>query len=382
MRIKEMIQREDFYDILQNTMEKYFSEVKGRDIFFSYQKINGQSLIINTTLGFICSFPAPHGLRTFLLSEYNVRGSSIKYVAGKLVALLFSFIPQIGKSQRCYFSQKVIKKNEFIYPQNRSIRVFDYDSMQVDCILKTGFTCKCFNNQLNFRNNYHYDFLNPLIDSGDGWYREKILLGHPLARVTNERLYAEATEEAISDISILAEDTKVTVDAQKYYANLILEIREKMKKAVEQKGVSTYTLVNDIVNDIEWKGCLMQELEVCTSHGDFQNGNIWVDQENKVWIYDWETVAQRSIWYDVAVLSFSLRRSYGWSLFWKSDSIDKIQVYDIVIERKQSEIETIKRIIALEDILFYLDDMLELPFDWGKEIFDKNMTNLGKVLLG
>ena len=115
MRIKEMIQREDFLVFLKNTMEKYYREVRGIDVSFSYEKINGQCLIINTTLGFISPFPTPRGLRTFLLSEYNVRGSSLKYIAGKIVALLFSFFPQIGESKRCYLSQNLVGNNEFIY---------------------------------------------------------------------------------------------------------------------------------------------------------------------------------------------------------------------------------------------------------------------------
>ncbi len=382
MRIKEMIQREDFYDILKNTMVKYYREVEGRDVSFSYEKIDGQSLIINTTLGFISTFPAPPGLRTFLLGEYNVRGSSLKYIAGKAAALLFSCVPQIGQSKRCYLSQAMVRNNEFIYPQNRSIRVFDYDSMQVDCILKTGFTSIFFNNQLEFRNKYHYDFLNPLINCGDGWFREPILLGHPLARVTDNQLYEYAISRAIVDLSILATDTKRKVDAKEYYGSLILEIRQKLQRAIEQKRISTYDLTNEMVDAIELRGCSLKELEICTTHGDFQSGNIWVDQEKQVWIYDWETVGQRSVWYDIAVLEFSLRRSYGWYEFWKSSDIEKIRVLDSVVDRNSSEIETIKRIVALEDILFYLDDMLELPSNWGNKIFDANMINLTKAIIG
>ena len=382
MRIKEMILREDFYNILKNTMVNYYHEVEGREVIFSYEKIEGQSLIINTTLGFISTFPAPTGLRTFLLSEYNVRGSLLSYIAGKAIALLLSIIPQIRQSKRCYLSPAMVRDNEFIYPQNRTIRVFDYNSMQVDCILKAGFTSKYFKNQLDFRNKYHYDFLNPIVASGDSWFREKILLGHPLARVVNNKLYEYAVNRAISELSLLVEDTKETVDAKEYFKTLLQQIRTKMQEASNQKGISTNYLVNEMTNTIEKKGCLIKEIEICLSHGDFQGGNIWVDKKNKVWIYDWETVGKRSVWYDVSVLKFSLRRSYGWNTFWNSADIEMIRAYDSVAERSSSEIETIKLIVALEDILFYLDDLMELPLDWGKEIFDKNMENLAKVIIG
>ena len=41
--------------------------------------------------------------------------------------------------------------------------------------------------------------------------------------------------------------------------------------------------------------------------------------------------------------------------------------------RKQyslDEYAAIKAVVKLEDILFYLEDMLELPQDWGGKIYD------------
>ena len=106
------------------------------------------------------------------------------------------------------------------------------------------------------------------------------------------------------------------------------------------------------------------------SHGDFQGGNIWVDQTGKTWLYDWETAGRRSVWYDSAVLLFSLRRAYGWKTLLDEKLPTQICSCDPVKDRTAEDYETIKHIVLLEDIVFYLEDMLELPQDWGAKIYD------------
>ena len=114
----------------------------------------------------------------------------------------------------------------------------------------------------------------------------------------------------------------------------------------------------------------LREIPTCISHGDFQTGNIWMDETGKTWLYDWETAGRRSVWYDSAVLCYSLRRPYGWSELAALPAPDRLLNCD---RRKQycpDEFAAIKQVILMEDILFYMEDMLELPEDWGNELYD------------
>ena len=113
------------------------------------------------------------------------------------------------------------------------------------------------------------------------------------------------------------------------------------------------------------------QVPLCMSHGDFQGGNIWVDQAGKVWIYDWETADRRSVWYDSAVLQFSLRRAYGWKTLWSEKRPEAVCACDAETMRTEEEFDAIKAIVFLEDVIFYLEDMLELPEDWGAQIYDE-----------
>ena len=43
---------------------------------------------------------------------------------------------------------------------------------------------------------------------------------------------------------------------------------------------------------------------------------------------------------------------------------------DPIKTRTQEELNLIKSVILLEEMGFYLEDMLELPQDWGTQIYD------------
>ena len=367
-----MVIREDFYRILQDTVTEYYQLVQNRETAFTYEKTPGcEKLIVNGKLGFISRAVAPSGLRKFLLAEYNVRGSVIKFLAGKAAALLVGTFPQVGKLKAVYLTRGALGKNTFISPQNRSIRFFDYDAMTVDCIIKSGFTSKYFANQLAFRKKYHYDFMLPLLDSGDKWFREPILTGHPLARVTDEAQYQTAMHEALAGISRLAADTLEYENASDYAEKLLSKIRLLLDEAKERKHIAQPEEIWKLAQKAAapLTGAAMQ-IPTCISHGDFQGGNIWVDDQGKTWLYDWETVDRRSVWYDSAVLCYSLRRAYGWQTYLKDPSPTQLLQCDPVKTRTQEELTRIQSVILLEDMVFYLEDMLELPQDWGAQIYD------------
>lgn len=383
MRLADMLLREDFYKILRDTVTDYYFRVHGQEIIFSYQKERScEKLLINGKLGFVSRFPAPTGLRRFLLAEYNIRGSCLKYLIGKAAAWVVSVLPQIGQLKSVYITSGVLGKNTFISPQNRSIRFFDYESMTVDCIVKASFTDRYFSNQLTFRKKYHYDFMLPLLESGERWFREPILLGHPLVRVTDENIYQKGLDDALRGIGRLAKDTISYEDSYGYGKKLLERIETILPVACQRKHISCVDQTRYLAK-FAWQTLVRGPIEipVCMSHGDFQSGNIWVDEKGKTWLYDWETVERRSIWYDSAVLNYSLRRVYGWQNFWTEKRPVAICACDLKKDYGEEAYKSMKSIILLEDILFYLEDMLELPDDWGKDIYEAYIWRMARLLV-
>ncbi len=372
-----MIRREDFYPILFKTIETYFMEVFRSEIKLSFdQTKNSDRLYVFSPPSFISRRKAPKGLSTFLYSEYNIRGNFFKFLLGKLGVFVATHSFGYMALRSIYFSPTgVFPECVFIVPNNRSIRVFNYEIMMVDCIIKDSFTNKYFINQLNFRKSHQYSFVPPLIDCGDQWFREPIMLGNALARVTSEHKYNKGIQQAIHAIGIIAKDTIQFEHAGKYVRYLIEDLLPKIDEAAKRKHIKSQAAILYIVKQLEngLKSSIFN-VPVVLGHGDLQTGNIWLDKQGKIWIYDWETSGMRSVWYDAATLLLSLRRAGGIENMWKNyycENVISSLLYND--ERKDYSLEEIRQIVSivlLEDIQFYLDDLLELPNDFGGWIFD------------
>ena len=378
MGISDMLVREDFYVILRNTIIEYARVVQGKEVRCEYSPFEGsEPWVVNSTLGFVSRVPAPRGVRTYMKSEYNVRGSFIKNLIGKIAVNVIATFPHIGAAKIIYMSAGVLEKHVFIVPQNRSIRFYNYETMEVDCIVKSGFTSKYFDNQANFRNVYHYDFMTPMLAHGTGWFRESVLLGHPLVRTTDDALFAKGTDDSLCYLKMLATDTLELMPAKEYLETLKEDACSKIERAKVEKCITESDAAVQLVKMAMGLALKDEEnIPTCISHGDFQSGNIWIEPNGKTLVYDWETAGRRSVWYDSATLSYSLRRAYGWKSL--LESLD----YDCFIKCLPDGVETTRSItsligiLLLEDILFYLDDMLELPEAWGNEDFDRFIGNI------
>lgn len=378
MGIKEMLLREDFYKILRETIVNYAQSVHQTEIRCEYEPFeDSEPWLINTILGFVSRTPTHDGVRTYMKSEYNIRGSFIKNIIGKAAVDIIATFPNIGSNKKVYISKGAFAPSMFIVPQNRSIRFYDYEDGTVDCMVKAGFTRKYFDNQTQFRKKYQYDFLNPMTLSGDGWFQEKILIGHPLIRTTNEALFKKSTENALRYLRTIAKDTIEWISAKDYVSEISQAALRKIQIAEKRKNIKMAETARFLIKmACDFTRTLDKEIPTYMSHGDFQAGNIWTVPNGKTLIYDWETAGTRSIWYDSATLCYSLRRTFGWSILLKDKEMDKLKLcipqgVDIQISKLE-----IVGILLLEDMLFYLDDMLELPQDWGSDIFDRFIESI------
>lgn len=367
-----MLLREDFYKILRDTIMDYARAVLQKEIKCEYEPFDdSEAWSINATLGFVARTPVPKGVRTYMKSEYNVRGSIVKNVIGKAAVDVITAFPSIGTTKKVYVSRGVFNSAIFIVPQNRSIRFYDYEQMTVDCIIKSGFTSKYFNNQIDFRTTYSYDFLNPMLANGNGWFREKVLLGHPLVRTTDKELFEKGTKKALDYLKVLAKDTVEFTPVRPYFDSMKEDATRKTELAKEKKKIREADATLKLLDIAEkLANSITTDIPTCISHGDFQSGNIWIEPSGNTLVYDWETAGRRSIWYDSATLSYSLRRAFGWESMISDSSGEGLMkcVPDGV--DAQMDRRGIIGVLLLEDILFYLDDLLELPNDWGHEGFD------------
>lgn len=376
MKIKGMVQREDFYRINESTLKKYYKAVYGKDVAIktkAYSFLN--RILIYPNIGTeMTRFPGRKVLK-YLLSEYNVRNSLAKYIIAKtyVFACFFSFGLLGGKGLEIS-DRQLFDNNTAVIPANRKIRIYNFTSGTVDAVVKDTFTTKYFDNELAFRLNNKYDFILPIKEHGDDWYREGILQGQALARISDPGIYEKGEKDALASIGIIAAATLEYTDAAVYAKELLAGITEKIRTAAIQKHITC----GDAVMDTAQAACaqavlLNTPLPTVLSHGDLQAGNIWVDKEKgKTYLLDWETVERRSIWYDCATLLLSTRRANKLKEMMENCETAAVKAAVLANDnRRDYPMHAVMGIITLEDILFYLDDMLELPQDFGCDIFTR-----------
>ena len=376
MKIDAMVLREDFYKINENTLKRYFKIVHGKDVDIKTKGYNlWNRVVMYPHIGSIMTRVPDRKVLEFWLNEYNVRNNRIKYILAKLYVLGCFFSFGLLAEKGLYISDNtVIDRSIAICPANRKIRIYNFGTGYVDAIIKDTFTQKYFDNEVSFRLNNKYDFIPPILEYGDDWYREAILRGQPLARVKNEQLYQKCVNDAVKYIGLIAERTLEYVNASDYSRNLYTEILRKMEMAKTNKHIKCYDIILEIADAALSKAELLDApLPTAESHGDLQSGNVWVDvKKEKTYIIDWETHERRSIWYDCTTILLSTRRAN--KLKEVMDNCDKKTVKNAILmndSRKDYNMLAVMGVITLEDIMFYLDDMLELPEDFGGDIFNR-----------
>lgn len=381
MKIDQMLVRENFYLILKETLERYYSVVHNTDVVISIKEnsILKDGCVYPKINTITTQFPSKN-VRDYIFTEFNARNSFVKYLKVKLYTALCLFTGGLMSKKTIVFEKnKPIDKDILIWPCNRKIRIFNFKTGSVDSIIKESFTDKYFKKEVSFRRSSNYSFVPKISDYGDIWYREELLIGQPLARVKDESLFAKSRVDVINNMKKMVEDTVKHVDVDIYVEKLCKYINELVLQAEKRKNITTGKDILDAVISARKKTKLLpKKIPIAVSHGDLQEGNIWVDFKNdKTLIIDWETNDHRSIWYDPATLLLSTRNNNGvYNMFLnhkKEETKNAILTNDNV---KSYNMEGVIGIIILEDVVFRLEDNLELQFDWGKE----NIEDIGKQL--
>lgn len=373
MDLSSMLAREDFFGLLSSTVEAYFKEAEQRDVKLTRQKKDA-NLVIKPRLSALYPPKIPKAAQAFFYSEWNPRGSRLKNLGVKAYVFLMLHTGRLFSSYRFRLTPDAAARDLVIAPNNRSIRFFNYQTGLVGCRIKDGFSDKYFKNQLQFRLHHRYDFLLPLERWGEKWFTEPILTGHPLARVTDEALYQKGLADAFAAIKTLADDTAHPADTRAYLRGLTERITALCAEAKEKKKIKTADDTLRLLDRYQAVEALLPaQITLVTSHGDLQTGNIWMEDSGKTILYDWETAGERSVWYDSAVLGYSLRRAGQWRQFLRSQAED---AWRACARKDDVPPAVVRYTVMLEDILFHLEDMTELPQDWGGEIYDRFLSDL------
>lgn len=379
MGFQALLIREDYYSILKQTLQAYYQEKYGKDVYVGYEKCNGaREMIMNPKLGMIYApFPCKQ-IRDYIYKMYNIRNNPLKNVAAKFFVLLSTHSKNFFTlPERLYiYPADIINDTTIFSYLNRSIRIFDFENNTTVSIKKESFTSKFFDNQLEFRLMLPFVFVPKILNHSKNWFEEYILEGCSLARETDSHAYEEGLRTALRQMEVIQRATFQLIDAEEYLRSLVKQNRTLLEKAKIDKGIITYDTtvgyINTLFSQLNLKGL---QIPIAESHGDLQAGNVWLSKD-RVWIIDWETHALRSVWFDAMTIKFGTRYYGGIKDLVANHQTEQDKMQVLGTFETSLDIHQITHIFLLEDLLFNLEDMMELPSTGGQESFDGYMNDI------
>ncbi len=364
MKISTMLEREDFYSILQKTLERNATCLgfTSKHIQVGTRK-EGYTLFINPKLNAIMSAsPAPTVI-DFLKTEYNVGGSIHRQIAVKAYLWMATTFVRRFSSSGIKLSYRNDLNNLLIYPCNKKIRLFDFEHGIVYTVLKDGFPDTYIKREMAFRMENANYFIPSILEAKSNSYSERIIQGSPLARI-NEISFVENCKKKAYELVLSLSTQEKFINAQNY----IKHLAQECDKALLQKP--TYlddTTVREIFNYIVAQ-TPNENIPLQLSHGDLQPGNIWIDDErNRLIIIDWETVKERSPFYDYAALYWNLRKDknmqhqYEWALTQSKKLSTKYQCSN----------KTIALTILAEELAYQTEELASFPGNIGIKEYEQ-----------
>lgn len=269
--------------------------------------------------------------------------------------------------------KSVYSKDTVIIPSNRKIRIYEYGKGYVDSILKDGFNDFYFKNEIEVRKKPKYDFILGLMDYGSRWYREKLLRGRCLVRCSDEE-YETYLNQTMYDLEAFYKENRVDMPAKQYVEQLARDYENKIAEIERTKHIRCGDKIRSILKRMQvvCEGS-DEKIPLTLTHGDLQTGNIYVDEENKkLYIIDWETIKQKSVWYDAATVMCSTRRANMFSEMindrFEKSVREKLFVFD---KQPVHDMNLVAAILILEEMGFFLDEIVDLPNEMGSEIIER-----------
>lgn len=359
MKFSDMLLREDFWKILEDTLQDNTSYIGAKGDIAVVDKQNACTLFANAQLNAIMSAHPSRAVVDYLKTEYNVSGSLLRrmMVKGYLFAAT-TFVKRFSqKGIKIEFDTNVNKDDILIYPCNKKIRLFDFGKGMVYTMLKRDFPSLYIDRETKFRQENKAAFIPEIVEADNGCYSEKIINGMPLARINNPSFVERCKEEAYKKVvSLTLSD--YPIKATDYIKELKDTCLEQLKQKPSFKDADVVACLFDYLFEVQAD----EKLSLVVSHGDFQPGNIWWDKDKKqIVIIDWETVKMRSRFYDHAALCYNLRRSG--MLQHVVDSIKSSS--HIASFTPQCSPTSIAKVVLAEELAYQTEELISFPGEIG-----------------
>ena len=337
-----MLKREDFYEINRKTLEQFcLKNSKDVDLYV-YPELNA---IVRKKIS--------KAVKKYIYTEFKVSGSFIRR------CLVFFYTRILLNTNGCFAAKKLtlpiaMDSNSLIYPCNKKYRIFDFNKNVVRVVPKVGFSTEELEREIAFRTTYKATFIPSLIEWTEEEYTERIIDGYPVARAGKRTSILK--QRAWDVWQDFIKDTKEILKMSMYVKQLLTQIQQLLEDLRGREKTIEENDLNKLINKLSSPLLDSEEtLVLALSHGDLQEGNIWIERKTEqIYIIDWESYGRRSIGYDEAVLFKNIRTEKG-------------------IKEYCTEVDLNHNIVLLEEIIFRLQELKRLPENYNTANFNEHV---------
>jgi hypothetical protein len=375
MKISAMLEREDFYLILERTLAEHKDKIGIDDGKIKVGAVSRKDkLFVNTRLNAILAKHPSEAVEDYLKTEYHISGSLPRRLIVKAYLWTSTFFvpPFAQKSIRVNFKNHVVISNVLIYPCNKKIRLFDFNEGVVYTMLKDGFPSLYIDRETAFRLIRTEPFVPRIDQHYKGFYSERIINGKPLARINDKNLVDECKKKALQYILSMTDEADRIRVAD--YINVIKEncldqLRQKSSFKESDFVKSIFETILSVNSD--------EEITLVTSHGDLQPGNIWIRDDGQIVIIDWETVKKRSRYYDYVALYFGLRKKNSYQRV-----IGQIMCSNEIQRMVDTcSLETITKVVLAEELAYQTEELISFPDNIGVKEYLQVLNEYKTIVL-
>jgi hypothetical protein len=328
VKIQQLLQREPFGDILEKTLSRFLSSRFGgqyqvrwrrRSAFDALRRSRAadfETWYCNPFLNAIFSAKVDQSVFDLVRESYIQTPFYYRRYPQQLYVTLATrrvSAPFLTTHVLNISPQLHGQENMLILGGNNRIRLLDLKMRRTWDILKYGFDPACMLSELAAHRRpgpWPFPTLRAVAEDGT-WYESDHISAISLNRLKRKQDRPSLLASALKTLGQWLDQTATTSTAMTYAGRLVEEIRHLFRRGalfsiadqqmIQQWLVAAVEIMSAVTGDKELP------VELAQGHGDFQDGNILVDADSRVWIVDWEHANQRQLAYDYLVLSLRSR---------------------------------------------------------------------------
>jgi hypothetical protein len=353
LKISQLIGREDFFKILENTLKEnsFFRRIVktgNESDFSSYNELN---IIFNNDYSQDAVFE--------LTSEYKRSKSRAKEIVQKVYVYMVikSWFRKVLSNRKLKLDSSF--KNYAIIGGNHRIRLFDRELEKIYVLLKSGENSKFVRNDIDARFNNSIFYAPKILEYGSDWLIESYIRGTPLNRL-DSKTQERATNSIIkTHLNYLLNPTRKKLSLDIYLSAVKKEILDLVELIIKDNPKGHIILKWMIEIEERLLNLGLTSIDVCMTHGDFQLGNIRISESGEPYVLDWEASDTRFYLYDLFVILGGIRTGVSFENSFEG-FLKKINGFDKSWVRYSPYF--IKAIFSIEELKFNLYEDVSVSY--------------------